>query len=89
MLEAMVVTVFKALAEPDRRVSVIVPWSDGCQVMVVAEPAWRAPPVGAVIGLLWAETYEAKVATAAKMVENFIFPVSRLSRWCFDGCWLE
>jgi len=56
MLEAIVPIVVRALLEPDRSFKVMVPESEGCQVMVVATPAWRAPPVGDVIGLLCAET---------------------------------
>ena len=55
-VQAMVVMVLSASLDPDRRVRVMVPWSDGCQVMVVGVPAERAPPEGEVMGLLCAAT---------------------------------
>ena len=49
---AIVVPVERSLAEPERSVSVTVPWVVGVQVIVVAAPAWTTiPPVGAVMGL--------------------------------------
>jgi hypothetical protein len=72
MSEAMVATVSSALLEPDRSVRVILPESDGVQVMVVGLPASMAPPDGEVMGLLWATTVAARVAMAATMLEKRI-----------------
>ena len=81
----MVVIVLSALLDPDRRVRVMVPESDGVQVMVVGVPAAKAPPDGEVMGLLCAATDDARAATAVKMAVNFILLGLKAARWIVCG----
>jgi hypothetical protein len=50
-LHAIVIPTERLSDEPERSLSVTVPWVVGVQVIVVSVPAWIVPPVGALMGL--------------------------------------